>query len=110
MGEMLVATTDTVPGYKIVKTLGMASGGCVLAKWFGSDMMAGFKDMFGGKIKRYVELMDKARDDAINVMSEKASKMGANAIVGVRLVSPEIGAGGKAELLAYGTAVVVKKE
>lgn len=110
MAKVLVATTDEVPGHKIVKTLGFVSGGAVMAKWFGSDVMAGFKDMFGGKIKRYAELMDKARDEAINTLIERASKMGANAIVGVRLASPEIGGGGKAELLAYGTAVVVEEE
>ena len=108
MAKVLVTTTDEVPGKKIVKTLGFVSGGSVMAKWFGSDVMAGFKDMFGGKIKRYAELMDKARDDALDIIAERASKMGGNAVVGVRLASPEIGGGGKAELLAYGTAVVVE--
>ncbi len=110
MAEVLVTTTDEAPGYKIVKTVGFVSGGSVMAKLFGCDVLAGFKDVFGGKIKRYAELLDKARDDAINTLTERASKMGANAVVGVRLAAPEIGGGGKAELLAYGTAVVVQKE
>ncbi len=105
--EVIVTTTDDLPGYKIVKVLGMVSGSVVRARHLGRDLMATLRNIAGGEIKEYTELLAQARNDALKRMIEQAKKIGANAIVGVRFTTTAV-ASGAAEILVYGTAVVAE--
>lgn len=104
---MIVVTTDTVPGKRIIRTLGLARGNSVRARHLGKDILALFRNIVGGEIREYVKLMAESREQAIDRMVEEAEQLGANAVVGVRFTTSMIMAGA-AELLAYGTAVVVE--
>lgn len=104
---MIVVTTDTVPGKRIVRTLGLARGNSVRARHLGKDILALFRNIVGGEITEYVKLLAESREQAIDRMVEEAEKLGANAVVGMRFTTSMIMAGA-AELLAYGTAVVVE--
>jgi len=104
---MLLSTTETIPGRKIVKYLGLARGNTIRARHIGRDIMAVLRNMVGGEITDYTKMMAEAREQALDRMIENAQQMGANAIVGMRFASSEI-MRNAAELLAYGTAVVVE--
>lgn len=108
-GDIIVTTTESIPGYRIVKVLGIVSGSTVRARHIGRDILAGLKNIVGGEISEYTELLAEARDEAIRRMIEKARALGANAVVNVRLGSSQV-AQGAAEILAYGTAVIVEPE
>ena len=107
MSEILVTTSETIPGYRIVKVLGIVSGSTVRARHIGRDIVAGLRNIVGGEIKDYTELLAKAREIAIERMKEKARELGANAVICVRFSTSAV-MGGAAEILAYGTAVVVE--
>ena len=107
--RFIVTTTEYIPGYRIVKVLGVVSGSVVMAKHIGKDILAALRNIVGGEIKEYTELLAQARDIALQRMIEKAKAMGANAVVGVRFGTSAI-ATNAAEVVAYGTAVVVEKE
>ena len=107
--KIIVTTTESIPGYRIVKVLGIVSGSTVRARHIGRDILAGLKNIVGGEISEYTELLADARDEAIRRMIEKARALGANAVVNVRLSSSQV-AQGAAEILAYGTAVIVEPE
>lgn len=104
---MLILTIDNVPGKKITKVLGLAKGSTIRAKHIGKDIGVGFKQLVGGELTGYDEMMTEARKIAINRMVEDAQSQGANAIIGFRLTSAAV-MQGAAEMLAYGTAVVVE--
>lgn len=104
---MIIATTETVPGKQIVAYKGFVKGSTIQAKHIGSDLLAGLKNIVGGEIKEYAEMMDKARKVAISRMVKDAEGMGANAIVAVRLQTSGV-MNGAAEIVAYGTAVIVE--
>jgi uncharacterized protein YbjQ (UPF0145 family) len=104
---MLIATTDAVPGKRIVKTLGLVRGNTVRARHIGSSLLAALRTIVGGEAHGYTKLLQDARDESIARMTSEAHALGANAIVGTRFVTAEI-MSGTAELLAYGTAVVVE--
>jgi len=104
---MLLSTTETIPGRKIVKHLGLARGNTIRARHIGRDIMAFLRNIVGGEITDYTKMMAEAREQALDRMIENAQQMGANAIVGLRFASTEI-MNCAAELLAYGTAVVVE--
>ncbi len=104
---MIVTTTDTVVGKKIVKTLGLVKGNTIRARHLGRDIMAGFRNIVGGEIVEYTKMLAESREQAVDRMLERAEKLGANAVVGMRFVTSFV-MGGAAELLAYGTAVVVE--
>ena len=104
--QLLVSNTETIPGREIVQALGLVSGSTVRAKHIGKDILAGFKNIVGGELKAYTELLTEARNEALSRMMMDASMRGANAIVNVRFATSAV-AGGAAELFAYGTAVVV---
>lgn len=104
---MLILTIDNVPGKKITKVLGLAKGSTIRAKHIGKDIGAGFKQLVVGELTGYDEMMIEARKIAINRMVEDAQSQGANAIIGFRLTSAAV-MQGAAEMLAYGTAVVVE--
>ena len=104
---MLMTNIETIPGRQIAKLHGMVSGSTVRAKHVGRDLMAGFKNIFGGELKGYTELLSESRDEALARMKTQAKGLGANAIVNVRFSTSSIAAGA-AELYVYGTAVTVK--
>ncbi len=103
---MLVTNIEIVPGKRIIKHLGMVQGNTVRAKHAGRDIMAGLKNIFGGELKGYTELLTEARQEATERMVEQASTIGANAVLNVRYSTSSVTAGA-AELFAYGTAVVL---
>lgn len=101
---MQIANTETVPNGEVVDVLGVARGNTVEARNVGRDITQGIRNVFGGELKAYSELLTKARDEAIARMEEDAERMGADAVVNVRLETSQVTDGG-AEVLAYGTAV-----
>lgn len=106
-GQMLVVTSDEVPGRKVVKSLGLVRGQSVRARHLGRDIQAGIRSIVGGKVGVYAELLEKSREEAIGQMAAEAEKLGANAIVAVRMSTADI-MGSAAEVLVYGTAVVTE--
>jgi len=100
---MIMATIDAIPG-KNLKTLGLVKGSVVKTKHIGHDFMAGLKNIVGGEIKGYTEMLREARDIATTRMQDEARALGADAIVGVRYISASV-MDGSAEIVAYGTAV-----
>jgi uncharacterized protein YbjQ (UPF0145 family) len=105
--QILVVTSDEVPGRNIVKTLGLVRGQSVRARHLGRDIQAGIRSIVGGKVGVYAELLEKSREEAINEMAAEAEKLGANAVVAVRMSTADI-MGSAAEVLVYGTAVVAE--
>ena len=106
---MIYVTTDTISGKTIKKTIGLVRGNTIRARHVGKDIMAGLKNIVGGEIRQYTKLIAESREQALDRMKEEAERMGANAIVCVRFTTSVI-MGGAAELLAFGTAVVVEDE
>ncbi len=106
-GPVLVVSSDEVPGRKIVKTLGLVRGHSVRARNLGRDIQASVRAIVGGSVGVYAELLEKSREEAMNEMIEAAEKLGANAIVAVRLSTSQV-MGGAAEVLTYGTAVITE--
>ncbi|MGF1655419.1 MAG: YbjQ family protein [Verrucomicrobiales bacterium] len=105
--NLIITNLETVPGRTIVAHYGLVSGSTVRAKNVGRDILAGFKNLVGGELKSYTELLTEARQEAIGRMLEQANALGANAVVNVRFSTSSISAGA-AELYAYGTAVSVQ--
>ena len=103
---MILSNTEGVPGKQITGFFGVVSGSTVRAKHVGRDIMAGFKNIIGGELKAYTELISEARADAIARMVQEAESLGANAVVNIRFSTSSV-AQGAAELFAYGTAVTV---
>lgn len=104
---MIYVNTEKIPGKKIERVLGIASGSTIRAKHIGKDILAGFKNIVGGELKGYTEMMEEAREEATKRMLNNAQKMGANAVVNVRLSTASL-MQGAAEVYAYGTAVVIR--
>jgi len=104
---MFITNTEEIPGKTIQTCKGVVSGSTVRAKHVGRDIMASAKNIFGGELKGYTELLSESRDEAIKRMKEQAHQMGANAIVNVRFSTSSVAAGA-AEIYVYGTAVVVE--
>jgi uncharacterized protein YbjQ (UPF0145 family) len=106
---VIVVNTEFVPGHRIVELKGLVQGNTIRAKHLGRDIGAGLKNLVGGEIKAYTELMTDARRQATERMIEQATALGANAVVNVRFTTSQV-TGGAAELYAYGTAVTVESE
>lgn len=104
---MIITNIETVPGKTIIEHYGLVSGSTVRAKHFGKDFLAGLKNIVGGEIKGYTELLNEARAEATKRMHLQAKQLGANAIINVRFSTSAV-AQGAAELYAYGTAVKVQ--
>lgn len=104
---MIITTTETISGKKVVKTLGLVKGNTIRARHVGRDIVAGFRNIVGGEIVEYTKMLAESREQALDRMQDKAEKLGANAVVGMRFITASI-MGGAAELLAYGTAVIVE--
>jgi uncharacterized protein YbjQ (UPF0145 family) len=104
---MIVTNIEVVPGRRVTKHLGMVQGNTVRSKHVGRDLMAGFKNIFGGELVGYTELLTESREEAVERMKQQAEAIGANAILNVRFSTSSIAAGA-AELFAYGTAVILE--
>ena len=104
---MLLSNVETIPGRSITDFYGVVTGSTVRAKHLGRDFMAGLKNLVGGELSGYTELLQESRDEAIARMIAQAESLGANAVVNVRFSTSSI-AQGAAELFAYGTAVRVE--
>ena len=103
---MILTTLESVPGKTITKHLGLVQGSTVRAKHAGRDIMAGLKNIFGGELKGYTELLQESREEAIQRMTEQAQAIGANAILTIRFSTSSI-TQGASELYTYGTAVIL---
>jgi uncharacterized protein YbjQ (UPF0145 family) len=101
---LIIVTTDEISGREIQEVKGIVMANSVRAKHLGRDIMAGFRNITGGEITEYTQLMAESREIAVQRMSERAEAMGADAIVATRFITAGI-AQGASEILAYGTAV-----
>ena len=106
---IILTTTHTIAGKRIVRTVGLVKGNTIRARHIGHDLMAGLKNMVGGEISDYTKMIAECREEALDRMMAEATTNGANAVVGVRFATSEM-MEHAAELLAYGTAVVVEDE
>jgi len=106
---MMVSTSENVAGHRVVRTLGLVRGNTIRARHVGKDITAAFRNIVGGEIAEYTKLLGEAREQAIDRMVAEAKELGANGIVMVRF-STSVVMSGAAELLAYGTAVVIEPE
>lgn len=102
--KLIITNIEHVPGKTILQELGLVQGSTVRGKHLGKDIGAFFKGLIGGEIKGYSELLVEGREEAISRMTKEAERMGADAIVNVRMTTSSI-TGGAAELMVYGTAV-----
>ncbi|MGE7997587.1 YbjQ family protein [Lysinibacillus sp. NPDC093190] len=105
---MLLSTTDIVAGKEIVETISLVKGNSVQSRNIGRDMMAGLRNIVGGEMKEYAEMLTRSREIATQAMEEEARQLGANAIVAIRFSTSSV-MDGTSEVLAYGTAVRVKE-
>lgn len=105
---MTVVTASEISGKKIVRTLGLVRGNTIRARHLGKDILAVFRHMVGGEIHEYAKLLAESREQAIDRMCEEAQRLGANAIIDTRITTSVV-MNGAAEMLAYGTAVVVEE-
>jgi len=105
---VIITNIEIIPGRRVIRHLGMVTGSTVRAKHAGKDIMAGFKNIFGGELTAYTELMQEAREEAMQRMVAQAKAIGANAVINVRFATSSITAGA-AELFVYGTAVVLEE-
>ncbi len=104
---MVLSNIEEIPGRRIVEFFGVVSGSTVRAKHVGRDIMASLKNIVGGELKGYTELLGEARQEAMDRMVQQAESVGANAVVNIRFSTSSV-AQGSAELFAYGTAVRVE--
>ena len=104
---MIVATSEQIADKKIVKTLGLVRGNTIRARHLGKDILALLRNLVGGEVAEYTKLMGESREQAIDRMVQNAELLDANAVVSVRLTTSML-MGGAAEIVAYGTAVVVE--
>ena len=107
MSEIIVTTATEVPDKKVTQILGIVKGNTVRARNIGRDIGAGFKNLVGGEIKTYTEMISHSREEAYNRMVNQAIELKADAIIGVRFMTSMI-MQGASEMLAYGTAVKLK--
>lgn len=106
---MIVATSGEVAGKRIVKTLGIVRGNTIRARHIGKDIIAVFKNILGGEIEEYTKLLGESREQSLDRMALEAESLGANAVLDVRFSTSYIMANA-AEILVYGTAVVLEDE
>lgn len=108
MKKIIITTGNEIPGQKIIQIIDIVKGSTVRARNIGRDIGAGLKSLIGGEVKTYTEMTKNARDEAYNRMVNEAKKKGADAIIGVKFTTSMIMTGAS-EMLAYGTAVKLKK-
>ena len=105
--KMTVVTTPNVPGKTVVRTLGLVRGNTIRARHVGKDIMAAMRNLVGGEVTEYAKLLAESREQALDRMVEQAEAIGANAVIGLQFQTSVV-MGGAAEMMAYGTAVVVE--
>ena len=101
---MIISTSENIPNKKITKVLGVVQGSTVRAKHIGKDIIAGFRNLVGGEVKQYTELLNDAREQAMERMTENAENIGADAVINIRIVTSMVSQMAS-EILVYGTAV-----
>ena len=106
---MIVVTANRVSGMRVVRTLGLVRGNTIRTRHIGKDIMAVFRNIVGGEVAEYTKLLGESREQALDRMVEEANELGANGIISVRFSTSMI-MGAAAELLAYGTAVVLEDD
>ena len=104
---MLLTTSETIEGKKIVKTIGLVKGNTIRARHIGRDIMAGLRNVIGGEVTEYTKMMAESREQALDRMIEDAKSKGANAVIQMRFATSMV-MQSASEILAYGTAVVVE--
>lgn len=104
---MIVVTTETISGKRVVRTLGLVRGNTIRARHIGKDITAMLRNLVGGEIAEYTKMLAESREQALDRMVEEARGLGANAVISARFITSEV-MQGAAELLAYGTAVIVE--
>jgi len=105
---MIVVTTDSIPEKRVVRTLGLVKGNTIRARHIGKDILAGLKSVVGGEISEYTKMVAESREQCLDRVIEEAEELGANAVVGLKFTTASM-MQGAAELLAYGTAVIVEE-
>jgi uncharacterized protein YbjQ (UPF0145 family) len=103
---MIIVTSEAIPGKEVQRVLGLVRGNTIRARHVGRDIMAGLRTIVGGEINEYTKLMAESREQALDRMISEAESLGANAVVNVRFTTSMLSRG-CAELLAYGTAVII---
>jgi uncharacterized protein YbjQ (UPF0145 family) len=106
---VIVTTTETIAGKRVVKTLGMVKGNTIRARHIGHDIAARFRNMVGGEITDYTKMMAESREQSLDRMIAEATSLGANAVIGCRFSTSSM-MQSAAELVVYGTAVIVEDE
>lgn len=104
---MIVVNTETVPGHEVAEALGVVRGSTIRAKHIGRDIMASLRNIVGGEVKEYTEMLAETRNESVHRMKQEARALGADAVVNLRFATSQVMAGA-AELLVYGTAVRFK--
>ena len=104
---MIVVNTETVPGHQVVEALGVVRGSTIRAKHIGRDIMASLRNIVGGEVKEYTEMLIETRNESVHRMKQEARALGADAVVKLRFTTSQV-MSGAAELLAYGTAVRIR--
>ena len=105
--KIILVTTPTVPEKKVVRTLGLVRGNTIRARHVGKDIMAGLRNLVGGEVTEYAKLLAESREQALDRMVAEAEKLNANAVTGVQFQTSVI-MGGAAEMMAYGTTVIIE--
>lgn len=105
---MILSNTEYIPGYTIARHLGLVQGSTVRSKHIGKDLLSGLKNIVGGELVAYTELLNESRQEALARMQEQARSVGANAVINVRFSTSNIAAGAS-EIFAYGTAVLLEQ-
>ena len=104
---MIVVNTETIPGHRVVEALGVVRGSTIRAKHIGKDIMASLRNIVGGEVKEYTDMLIETRNESVHRMKQEAAALGADAVVNLRFTTSQVMAGA-AELLAYGTAVKIE--
>lgn len=105
--SILVCTSESIAGHRVVRTIGIVRGNTIRARHIGNDIIAAFKTLVGGEISEYTKMLAEAREQALDRMRAEAIERGANAVIGARFTTSTV-LQGAAEILAYGTAVVIE--
>lgn len=107
MKDMIIVNTEEITGREIKEVLGLVRGNTIRARHIGNDIMAGLRNIVGGEVKEYTQMISEAREDALKRMLDEAEKLNADAVVNIRFTTSQV-MGGAAEILVYGTAVKLK--
>ena len=106
---MMLTTSNNIPGRQIKETLGLVRGSTIRAKHIGKDIISALRNLVGGEIKEYTEMLTESRNESLRRMEAQAEKLGADAVINIRFMTSSVMAGA-AELLAYGTAVKLENK